>query len=463
MTCLKVAYLVNKYPEVSHAFIRREIAAIESMGIQVQRFTIRPSSSELVDEADRQEQRRTQVVLGAGVLRLLAAALHVAFKRPRQLLGALRLAMRIGRGSDRGLILHLIYLVEACVVLRWLESTAAQHLHAHFGTNSAAVAMLCHALGGPPYSFSVHGPTEFDRAPGLALDEKIARASFVIAISHYTRSQLFRWCRYQYWSKIHVAHPGLDEKFLGHGPTPIDGSKRVICVGRLSEQKGHLLLVEAAARLAEEGLDFELVLVGDGEMRGEIESMIVRHGLKDQVRITGWASSDQVRQEIAKSRVMCQPSFAEGLPSVLLEAFVLGRPVISTTIAGIPELVEPQINGWLVPPGSVDALVGAMRDALSRTSEDLERMGARGGDRVRNAYRSQIAAARLASLFRQSIQGETETSPSKEEATMGRATTPDGAIAPPSKHDEIAISAPIMSTPLRANWTNREGEAPAEP
>jgi glycosyltransferase involved in cell wall biosynthesis len=401
---MTIAYLVNQYPKVSHSFIRREIAGIEACGIQVARFSIRSCGSELVDEEDKRELEKTRFVLGIGKVGLLFALLRVAITRPIRFLSALWLMLQVGRKSERGVLRHLAYLAEACVLLGWFSELGIAHVHAHFGTNSTTVAMLCRALGGPPYSFTVHGPEEFDKAEALALTEKIKRAAFVVAISSFGKSQLYRWCEHEQWSKIQVIHCGVDDMFLTQAPIPVPDQPRLVCVGRLCEQKGHLLLLEAAGQLVAEGLSFMLVLVGDGPLRTEIETMITRLGLQDHVEITGWASNSEVHQHILASRAMVLPSFAEGLPVVVMEALALSRPVISTYVAGIPELVEPEICGWLVPPGSVEALTNAMRTALQLPVEKLEQMGRVGAFRVAQQHDAAIEASILAALFRSNIE-----------------------------------------------------------
>src|SRR5262249_50844221 len=157
---------------------------------------------------------------------------------------------------------------------------------------------------------------------------------------------------------------GLDKKFYSIPAVPVPNNRRLVCVGRLNEQKGQLLLVEAARRLAALGTDFELILAGDGELRAEINSLVARHCLQSKIRIIGRISNERVRDEILAARALVLPSFAEGLPVVLMEAMALGRPVISTFVGGIPELVLPGEHGWLVPAGDVEALVEAMRACL---------------------------------------------------------------------------------------------------
>ena len=391
-----VAYLINQYPKASHSFIRREILALEAQSLTIHRFSIR-RCTEVVDEADKAEQAKTQVLLSAGAL--ISAAVHTLFTRPGRFASAVKLALKTGRRSERGVFVNLVYFLEACHLLRLLTDRNVQHLHAHFGTNSATVAMLARELGGPPYSFTCHGPEEFDRPEALALDEKIARSAFTVAISSFGRSQLYRWSRSCDWPKIHVVHCGLDGQFLAAPSTPIPSAARLVCVGRLCEQKGQLLLLEAASRLSSAGLNFELILVGDGEMRPQIESRIRELNLPSHVRITGWLSNADVRKTIESSRAMVLASFAEGLPVVIMESLALHRPVISTQIAGIPELVESNVTGWLVPPGSVEPLVDAMRAALTLPVDQLEKMGQAGAERGARNHDASAEAAKLAALF----------------------------------------------------------------
>lgn len=398
---ITVGYLVNQYPRVSHSFIRREIAALEAAGHDIARFSVRRAAEALVDPADQAEQARTRVLLEAGPLVLLCALLKTMFGRPERFLRALCLTVALGRRADRGWIAHAAYLVQACLLRQWLDKAGAVHLHAHFASNPAAVAMLCRTLGGPPYSFTVHGPHEFDGPAFIGMTAKIERAAFVAAVSSYGRSQLYRWCGHRHWPKIHVVRCGVDETYLKETPSPVPDTPRLVCVGRLCEQKGQLLLVQAVGRLAAEKTPCELVLVGDGELRGAIEGLAADLGVADRVTITGWASGDEVRRQILAARAMVLPSFAEGLPVVIMEALALGRPVISTYIAGIPELVEPGVCGWLVPSGSISRLVGAMQEVLAAPVTELSRMGRDGRERVAARHDAHAEAARLARLFGQ--------------------------------------------------------------
>lgn len=408
MSQLRIAYFVNQYPKVSHTFIRSEIHALERQGFVIQRIALRGWDADLVDAEDVKERERTRFVLQSGSVGLLMGALGILITRPIRFLVALKLAFKMGMRADRPLLFHLIYLAEACRIIPWLKAFGAEHVHAHFGTNSAEVVMLAHAMGGPSFSFTVHGPEEFDKPEFLAIMQKVRHSSFVVAISSFGRSQLYRWIDYADWPKVHVVHCGLDQIFFDVPAKSIPVASRVVCVGRLCEQKGQLLLVDAVHHLALEGIELEVVLAGDGEMREELDALIIKHNLQSKIRITGWISSDQVKEEILAARALLLPSFAEGLPVVIMETMALRRPVLTTYIAGIPELVRPGEDGWLFPAGDVEALVSTLKEFLATPIEVLKRMGDAAHQRALERHSIDIEAKKLAKLFRSAI-----TQPSK--------------------------------------------------
>ena len=397
---MRVGYLVNQYPKISHTFIRSEIRSLEESGVEVVRYSLRRTEENLIDQFDVDEMRQTRVVLDSGLISLVLSALRCLFASTGLFFRALVASLRLGRRSDRGILRHLSYLVEACQLVNWMRRDGVIHLHAHFGTNSATVALLARELGGPSFSFTVHGPEEFDRAPLWSLGEKIERAAFVVAVSSFGRSQLLRLCGRQHWSKIHVVRCGVDPRFLTPDPVPVPAIRRLLSIGRLCEQKGQLLLIEAMARLKRDGLVADLVLIGDGELRVEVEKAIAEHGLAAQIRLRGWADAPAVRQELDDACAVVLPSFAEGLPVVIMEAFARGRPVLSTYVAGIPELVVPGQNGWLVPAGSVEALVETLRQVLNTPILDLARLGRDGRARVAEQHDAGRNGRQIADLLR---------------------------------------------------------------
>lgn len=401
---MRIAYLINHYPAISHSFIRREILALERQGHDVLRISVRGWNEVPPGKEDQIEHARTRFVLRGGAGPLALAFLRVLFSDPIRLANAIGLTWKLSRQADRPLPVHLVYLLEACVIVGWLGAEKTEHLHAHFGTNPAEVAMLVQELGGPRWSFTAHGPEEFDKAKFIALPEKIRRADFVVAVSSFGRSQLFRNVSHEHWQKIKVIHCGIEPAFYERASAQPGAERRLICVGRLCEQKGQLLLIEAARQLSDRGTEFELVLAGDGEMRGDLETLIARYGLEKQVRITGWIGSDQVRDEILAARALVLPSFAEGLPVVIMEAMALRRPVISTFVAGIPELVVPGEHGWLVPAGDVEALASAMHACLDASPGTIARMGVTARERVLERHNVDREASKLVDLFQRNQQ-----------------------------------------------------------
>lgn len=397
---MKIAYLINQYPKVSHSFIRREIIALEKQGIEIIRYSIRQTDiNSVIDTSDKSELEKTQVILNRGIVFLFSHLILFFFSHPLSTIKTFFLALKIGLKSHRGVLIHFAYLAEACILWRSLKKQNITHIHAHFGTNSTAVAMLCHSLGNITYSFTVHGPEEFDQPFALSLTEKINQASFVIAISYYGQSQLYRWCSVDNWQKIHVVHCAVDEEFLAKPLQPINNTSNLVCVGRLCEQKGQLLLVKAVKTLRDQGININLILVGDGEMRSVIEKLITEYNLEKQIIITGWADSQQVQQYILESRGLILPSFAEGLPVVIMESLALARPVISTYVAGIPELVEENKSGWLVYAGCIDSLTVAIKEMLQMPVDKLTGMGLNGQKKVKENHDINLETQKLAQLF----------------------------------------------------------------
>jgi len=395
-----IAYLINQYPMTSLTFIRREIAAVEAQGVPVRRYAVRAWDIQLVDPEDLEEAGKTRRLLDGGLAALFLGLIGEAISRPRRFVAALLEALRLGKRAGAH-VRHLVYLAEAARLRRWTLDDRVEHLHVHFGTNSASVALLCRVLGGPPYSFVVHGPEEFDQPVALALDRKIRYSAFTVAISQYGRSQLWRWADPEDWPRVKVVHCGLGSDYLDQQPAPPTHSHRFINIGRLSEQKGQLLLVDAAARLRDEGRSFEVAIIGGGPLLKALERKIELLSLRDQVQLLGWRNGQQVRDQLISARALVLPSFAEGLPVVIMESLALGRPVVSTYVAGIPELVRPGESGWLVPAGSVDDLANAMRAALDATPEEIARMGLAGRERVLREHDARLEARRLLALINQ--------------------------------------------------------------
>lgn len=380
----RIAYLSSTYARASDSFIREEVAALRRRRLSVDTFAIRaPGSSELVSDEIRACYGETTYILSIGMPSLALATLQIAITHPRRFATGLRLAGRLTTPGFRGRVWPWLYLVEAGFLALELRRRKIQHLHNHIGEGSAAVAVLAGALADIPYSMTIHGPGEWDRPERLALDIKVARASFVIAISDYTRGQLLRWCAPADWEKIHVIRCGVNPAVFGaDAQTGVPDVAQFVTVGRLAPEKGQTLLISALGQLKRRDIEAKLVVIGDGPERDLLERHAQACGVRSAVNFLGWVPSERVAEEIRASRALVMPSLAEGLPVVIMEALALGRPVISSSVAAVPELVRPGECGWLVAPGSVEGLAAAMRAVLDEPVEALAAMGQRGAERV---------------------------------------------------------------------------------
>ncbi len=396
---MRIGYLINTYPRPSHSFIRREIAAIEAQGVEIHRFAMRGDRAGLHDPADLAEHERTERILEAGGARLLAGLSRQFAASPRQVGQAMQLARQRAGAGESSLSRQIIYMAEGARIAARARDLALTHIHAHFGTNSTRVASYARLLGGPRFSFTVHGPEEFDIIAEQDLGGKLALAEFCATVSSFGRSQMYRWARPEDWNKVEVIHCGLALERWGD-PAPLPrGPLHMVAVGRFAEQKGFGLLMRAFARAWRHNPALRLSLVGDGELRPQLMDRIAAEGMAEAVTLLGWQDEAGVRAAINAAHVLVTPSFAEGLPVVIMEAMACARPVIATYIAGIPELIRPGQEGWLVPAGDADALADTMLLAALTGHDQLTRMGMAARDRVRARHDINESARRLVGLF----------------------------------------------------------------
>jgi glycosyltransferase involved in cell wall biosynthesis len=397
---MTIGYLLNTYPATSSTFIRREIEALERRGVEVARFAVRRWDEELVDPRDRSEAERTEYLLSGNKAALLKATAREKLSNFGGWLKACRAALTLARAQG-DIVRPLAYLAEAALFKQRAAAKGISHVHTHFATNATAVAMLSRIMGGPSYSFTAHGPDEFDNARLFAFDLKLQHAAFAIAITHFARMQLIRWGGHQHRDKIHVARCGLElSEFLPSPPPP--ESTRLVCVGRLCPQKGQTLIPEAIAPLVRDFPELEVVLIGDGESRSEIESEVARLGLEKHLTLKGWMANKQVLEEVRQARALLLPSFAEGLPIVIMEAMALGRPVISTYIAGIPELLDEDC-GAIIPPSSTEDLRAAIRRIMATGPGKLAALGREGRRRIEERHDIDKLAAALEGHFAEAV------------------------------------------------------------
>ncbi|MBW4710796.1 glycosyltransferase family 4 protein [Roseobacter sp. YSTF-M11] len=398
----RIAYLTGQYPEVSLTFILREVEALRALGMEVQTCSIRRTPPEQhPGRAEKAAAASTFHVLETlrNPLKFLAAQMYL-LRQPGRYFRALRLALQTRAPGLRALVYQIIFFLEATVLAHHLKREKITHLHNHFVFGSATVAMLVSELTDIDYSFTLHGPADLFEPYRWRIDAKTARAKFVSTISHYARSQLMFFSDPSHWHKIRIIHCGVTpERYAQPAPALPERRAdeiRLVFVGRLAPVKGLRVLLDAMHLLLPDLPQLHLVLVGDGPDRARLEETATPLG--DAVTFTGYLSQDDVARAMQAADIFVLPSFAEGVPVVLMEAFASARPVIATQVAGVGELVEEGESGFLVPPGDVETLAARIR-SLADDADLRQRMGARGRARVTEDFDIRIEAARLVRLF----------------------------------------------------------------
>lgn len=395
------AYLVSRYPAVSHTFILREVRGLRAIGLRVEVASVNPPDRAVAQMTpdEQEEAAATYGLKRHGVRGAIGALGWAALTRPLSLARTLSEAWGLGRGIRR--IYALAYAVEAVMVARWMTQRNLSHLHVHFGNEAAAVGLLVKCFSGASLSLTIHGPDEFDDVAGQSLRLKVERADQVVCISQFARSQLMRLTAPTQWAKLQLCRLGVDPTRFTPAPNTRDvGPVRLLSVGRLTSAKGHWLLVQACATLQREGIDFELTVVGDGPDRARLTEGVKNQGLQDRVRFTGSLNQTEVLAELACADVFVLPSLAEGIPVVLMEAMASGVPCVTSPVNGIPELIEHDRNGLLATPGDAEALARQLRRIIGDAAL-RERLATAGRAAVEQRFHLGNNVAALADILRQ--------------------------------------------------------------
>lgn len=379
-----IAYLTGEYPKVSHTFIQREIEGLRALGWTVEACTVRrPAPKDVVGEIQKAEERRTFAVLEVAKrpAALIGAHLWALRRDPGRWFSALRLALGTGAPGVKARLWQLFYFLEAAVLARHLVERGVVHLHNHFANSSCSVAMLTSEMSGIPFSVMIHGPAIFFEPERWRLDAKIARARFVTCISHFCRSQAMYFSDPAHWGKLRIVHCGVTPAQYGGARPAAAAGPVVIFIGRLDAVKGVPLLLEAFAALAAAHPGARLRIVGDGPRRADYEAQARALDLGERIEFLGYRAMDEVPALLDQADMLVLPSFAEGLPVVLMEALAARIPVIASRVAGVQELVEDNVTGLTIAAGDVEGLIAQM-DRLMSDPDLRARMGRAGRARV---------------------------------------------------------------------------------
>ncbi len=415
----KVAYVLKRFPRLSETFIRNEIHQLERTGLSVEIYSLmRPEELASREAVSRLKARVTYLPRGRAIKNLPLLSGHCAaeaiegrpFKRLYRPAGPGVSAPFPGKDMDDAAVL----MMQAAAVASAAWGMGVKHMHAHFATDATTVAMLASRLSGIPYSFTAHAKDIFHTYTERARDdafllEKIRGARFVATVSDYNLRHLARLAGPGAAGKIFRLYNGVDlERFR-----PRAGGREpglILSVGRLIEKKGFPHLIDACARLRAGGAGFRCVIVGDGPERDALLGRIAARGLANHVSLPGALPEERLLGLIRSASVFVLPAVVsasgdrDGLPTVLLEALAAGLPSVSTAVSGIPEIIEHDRSGLLVPPADAGRLAAALEELLSKP-ELRERLGRAARAKAQHEFDLRRNAARLRQYFMWSASG----------------------------------------------------------
>jgi colanic acid/amylovoran biosynthesis glycosyltransferase len=398
---MKLGYLISQYPRRTATYVLREVRELRRHGVDIRVVSVRrcdrPIPELSTDEAN--EAMQTFSVIGAGYLHALVANMRVLCRHPLGYVRGLLYAWALSCGAPKLMLMHTFYFLEAVVAGDHFEQQRVSDIHTHF---SSTVLLILARIFRVRYSLTSHGPGDFIDVVGFHLAEKVAGATFVATIAQYGMSQVLNASSPVHWHKVVVLPLGVDvDAFRPNNVSRRNRGApfRLLSVGRLSAPKGYPILIEAVALLRERGRNVRLTLVGEGPLRNVLEGQIALRGLGDLIHLAGACNHDHVVNFYDSSDAFVLSSFLEGVPVVLMEAMAMELPCVATWITGIPEIIEKDVEGLLVPPASATAIA----DAVGRLIEDPEaarRLGIAARRKVVAKYHLGRNVERLAEEFR---------------------------------------------------------------
>jgi glycosyltransferase involved in cell wall biosynthesis len=403
--------ILKGYPRISETFISNEILLLEKLGFPIHLFSMRRPREDFTHQSVNQIQAAVDYLpetLLKPLPRLLYHNSLLAAQRPRVYTRALKVAyQRFLRTRKSATLKHLFqagYLVQ-----RLMPGREVIHLHAHFAHSPASVAMFASMLSGLPFSFTAHAKDIYTSDP-RQLREKAALAKFVVTCTEYNRRHLMALCDGEPGA-IHRVYHGIDTRLFSQGQDGISKPEkpyRILTIARLIAKKGLPTVYRALNVLKDKGIAFRHTLIGDGEDRAKILSVIKDLGLNDQTRWLGTQPHEVVREQYKRAHLFvlgCEVApngDRDGIPNVLFESMAMGVPVVATRLSAIPELVETEETGLLVAPGQPRQLAEAMLKML--TDEALRaRVIPAARQRVMQDFDNKVLIKQLADIYRNNI------------------------------------------------------------
>jgi len=440
----KIAYLVGTFPALSETFILRELNFLLENGLEVSVYAIR--------RADSFEGTRplcTPALISGcryarpdHILRHLADNLLALILHPVRYARALRVFLRSLELTAPKTAVQVMYhfvcgIGFGCAMRR----AGVRHIHSHFSAGSD-LALAASLYTGIPFSFTAHASDDIFTHPAL-LTPKLEHCRFAVPVSQYSARFLDSITARRYTEKVHSIYNGVSvSECVGIASPPrlerTDESSerplRIVSVGRLAAIKGHGTLIEACHLLQQRSVRFSCCIIGEGPELKFLRRLIEALDLSDAVTLTGSMDLQRVYSVLRQSDlfVLLSEISARGhrdcLPTAILEAMLAGLPVVSTYVSAIPEIVEHQVTGMLVPERSPGQAADAI-ERLARNPALRRQYGEAGRERVLQYFNSQINLRELLGLFAASLDGH-----------RAPATT---------RNRQPVIPSPAVSSPLR--------------
>ena len=403
---LCVAYTMSRFPKLTETFVLYEIIELRNLGLDVQIF---PLIHEKEPNEHPEVQRLMPHVHFASFISLpiIWANLHSLFSAPKRYLRTLWGALSGNWGARKYFIRALVIFPKMVYFSRQIQDLGIQHLHAHFASHPALGAWIVHQMTGIPYSFTAHAHDIY-RVQKM-LDRKIEAAEFAVVISDFNRRFLNEHVGEWVDEKLQTVRCGIFPEVFTAGPERASNSTcRILCVAALKDMKGHRFLIQACADLRDKALDFHCDLVGNGPLREDIQAQIQSLDLSEYFTIHGAMPRPEVArltQEADVAVLACVRGARgemDGIPVALMEAMASELPVVSTRISGLPELIEPDVTGYLAEPGDSNGLTIALEKLIGDPAL-RQRMGAAGREKVKREFDLRTNTKHLADLFQQSV------------------------------------------------------------
>jgi glycosyltransferase involved in cell wall biosynthesis len=347
---LRVGYILRKFPVLSETFILNEILELEAQGIEVEIFSVeKPNDPRFHKDLHK---LKALVTFIPDVLKLNSLWKHRK-KAVKKFRSGYQKAQSYALWQRSPTL--MLRLLQSCYVANEAAKKKIDHFHAHFATRATSIAFLSSMISGIPYSFTAHAVDIFKETLNKnALKKKIEYANFVVGVSEYNKNYLTAISPISA-QKIVKIHNGIDLNQFKSNNIKNDSLFTFLCVARFVEKKGHKVLIEACDILKKQGVNFQCLLIGQGTLQSDIECSIKEKGLKENVKILGPRTHDEVLEQFHQSHVYVLPCITgkdgnkDGLPVAIVEALACGIPVITTPMTGNPEVVKDLHNGLLVP------------------------------------------------------------------------------------------------------------------